>query len=464
MLKHQLKKQIHLIPYLFIIWISFLFVAQSYLVYGWWRISNSLLTSWLRDIFFWWVALITLIRYRAYLLSFLKWYRRLITPILILLILNSYYIIQSINSFQTIAGSKYDIMVFVILLVSYRFGYLISKTNSDTKFLQYTKRFLSWSLIIIVVGIFRQLAKNLVPGLFINYLGYSLPSDFVPYTNPPIYYLTWSWWIQRLSGLFNGPNVLGFFLILMASPLYFWIKRSTTKTKTILFVIFYILVSFLTLSRAALVWITLQYLCIFWYHYIIQDQQYRHQTRQEWTSKIITILWIIGLAFVLFQGMNYWKSDSNTERHWSWLAIQSILEDPPPLLGYGPGTVWPAQHYQDDYYLHLKNKNALVENTYLQILINQWRIGAALFAWIIVALIYAHYQIRKKTLKSSHSWYMYHITQHMGLWMFGLLCVAMFLHIFIDSMINYLFFTLYGSLIVYQLERKNRAIEQNKDI
>ncbi|HNG97891.1 MAG TPA: hypothetical protein PLW93_06455, partial [Candidatus Absconditabacterales bacterium] len=148
--------------------------------------------------------------------------------IMILLLISLYHIIGfsglDNNILSIIAGIKFDIQYLIILSCGLRMGYIIQVSNQGENLKKFVNYMLLFIIFLIVGGVLWQLGKNAIPSLFINYLGMSLPKDFVPFTNPPIYYITGPNGLQRLSGFFVGPNTLGFLLLGFFSTLLYYIN------------------------------------------------------------------------------------------------------------------------------------------------------------------------------------------------------------------------------------------------
>ena len=449
----ETKNLLHYLPYIWTIIISMFFILQTYLSFGIHIADNTILLSTIRDIFFGASIAISIVRWWKHILPFLRQYRLPISSITIVIAINIInFIVYTWDKLAIIAGIKYDIFQFIIIGAGLWLWYLISVYNKWSQLSEYIKRFLKISIGIIIIWLIRQIAKNIVPEVFLYFMGYSSPSDFVPYDKPPIYYITWSWGIERLSWLFVGPNTLWFFLILMASVLYSFARNLREKKYLLIGFIIYIAISLLTLSRWAIVGISLQIILLIGYEaFIIGKKTLTESSKSLIFKKIPVIFVTIGACIIALLSVNIWKQDSNTERLGSGETINSILNTKIPLLWYGPWYVWPARHYATDYKDNQKNDYAMLENIYLQTLINQWRLGLALFITIFWSLCYMHDTIRRylRVCPSIQDTYILQTTQYMWLGLLWLLSIGLFLHIFIDSMVNYLFLLPYTTLIAY---------------
>ena len=127
-----------------------------------------------------------------------------------------------------------------------------------------------------------------------------------------------------------------------------------------------------------------------------------------------------------------------------------------PLLWHWPGYVWPGKHYEKDYLTNQKNPFSLIENIYLQTTINQGIIWLILRCTIRISLLLYHRRLSWKTNINNNIIY---ITQNLGIWLLWLLSIGMFLHVFIDSIVNYLFFMLYGITLSYSIHQSHKKQE-----
>jgi hypothetical protein len=144
--------------------------------------------------------------------------------------------------------------------------------------------------------------------------------------------------------------------------------------------------------------------------------------------------------------LSVWKWDSTvghlTSKLW---AIPHIINQP---LGYGLGTSGPAIHH---------NWTLLPENYYFQIMLDIGTVGFLLRALVMFQIIWMHYHIKQSmnskvgtrqalsdnaTLQAQ-----YLLLQKTQIWFLALLVIGLVLHIFEDSMVNYLFFIWYGILL-----------------
>ncbi len=434
------------------------FVIQTQIVNGRWLLSSSIIMSSMRDGIMLLLWCITLFMYKKHLASFLQQYRFMLIVIVWLLLWSaiSGYIYET-SLLHFLAGIKFDLSYIILLLLWLRRWHCIGQSekwhHSIALFFQWLWKLLPW---MIIAWIIRQWCKILRPELFIHYGWYGLPGDFAPRSHPPMYYITGPWGIPRLSWLFVGPNTLWFFLILFGGGwLYHLRSHHVRKNYLITACVGYLACIIATLSRSAVLAVTIQAIIVSSIPIIEWWTIMRDKIRHHLSKWIVTMIIIISLSGSIVLIMNTWKNTSNGERMSSLYESYALLEHN-PLVGYGPWYVWPARHYHPDYANNSKNNLALVENIYLQIWVNLWLPWILLWLWLWI-WIFRH--IRYITMKTT-----IHITTKetvqkylliMTIGLISLLCVGWFLDIFIDSMVNYLFFIPFGILLWSLMAEKN---------
>ena len=121
---------------------------------------------------------------------------------------------------------------------------------------------------------------------------------------------------------------------------------------------------------------------------------------------------------------------------WDW--IQQVINQP---LWYGLGSSWPAVHHSWMF---------LPENYYLQLMLDLGTVWFLIWCWVLFYWIYEQKKLRLNLIKKeaiSDDNYQLFITLQRGI--LALLVMALFLHVFEDSMVNYLFFVPYWILLGY---------------
>lgn len=325
-----------------------------------------------------------------------------------------------------VVGFKYCFQRMAIFLSFTMIGFFYKEKLKSQTFLSWLKIFI---VFVVLFWFFWQIGKLIRPNLF-ELMGYTLNLDNYQYgMKPPIYYLTGYEGTLRWQGLFSGPNNYGYFLVgfFPLVVLLFWMKWKELKNLTVHKIInlsvlgIWILAMIVTLSRAVFVWGLLILLGLNWS--FLKKQK----------KKMIMVI-IMGVLALLW--ISIWKWDSTKEHLVNKFSAVSQFFDQP--LGYGLWTSGPAVHYHGVY---------LPENYYFQILLDTGTIGfliQMLFFFQLlrlIRLIFQKYQSIKITEEESIDFLM---LRRLQLGFLALLIIGFFLHVFEDSMVNYLFFGMYG--------------------
>lgn len=322
-------------------------------------------------------------------------------------------------------GIKYGLWWMSILLTASWIGFYFGQKKQN---LNWIFPYLKWGLVgIVMLGRIWQFGKLLFPDFFFS-LGYGKLDDFHFGVNPPLYYLTGFEGTLRWQGLFSGPNNYGYFLVLFFPLiLYFfpfkkqlsflsWIKENGVS---FLVVVLWIVSICATISRAALLGLVLL-LAMACFPVLKQHK------KQLFVSGLFVLLAFVWLS------LRKWES---TQAHvqakvWGFLEV---LNTP---LWFGLGSSGPAVHHGGD---------KLPENYYLQLMLD---IGTVGFLMRCGVMLLGSYQLKKLRLVvfSQGKWNdeVYQIFLALQKGFLAFLVMGLFLHVFEDSMVNYLFFSLYG--------------------
>ena len=151
------------------------------------------------------------------------------------------------------------------------------------------------------------------------------------------------------------------------------------------------------------------------------------------------ILWVLIWTVFLFMWLVFLSSSRNlsTYEHWRLTvkAIQDLKNHP---WWYWLGTFGPSSFYLKwDY---KRAKEFVPENTYLQIALNNWVLSFILWLGFWFSLIFWIFKNTQNNFLANVRWYLV-------IWLFGLAVEGMFLHIFDDSMVVYLYLVLLGYFI-----------------
>lgn len=389
---------------------------------------------------------ISLLVYRKSIKSYLKTRYK---PILLLLVLIGFGIgasyLHDKSFYDMFIGFKYWFMYILIFLSATWIGYnfhLKKAKDSIQKFINFLKPFLYLSIIASVV---RQLGKFIFPDFFQS-IGYGAIWDYIFGQNPPLYYRTWPWGSPRFQGIFSWPNNYGYFLIAFLPLVFLFFKQKFKDIKDLLFknkaiilnifvILLWILAILLTLSRTAFIGGIVGLM-------IINHQRIKHH------KKLARSIWAVLLAGII--GLSIFKWSSTIQHiQAKFSGIQYVIDKPG---GYGLGTAWPAINY---------NGTILPENYYIQIMIDIGTIGFLIRLVLmrqimgIAKKIQKYFKKANKADKDTNRIYL--VWKCLTIGWISLLIMWIFLHVFEDSMINYLFFISRGIVTGYLSNRIDKS-------
>jgi hypothetical protein len=164
-------------------------------------------------------------------------------------------------------------------------------------------------------------------------------------------------------------------------------------------------------------------------------------SKSKWIRNNLFIVWLgIGLIIWLFGYITYIKWESTTEHFRLGIdAVHKFLAQP---RWYGLWSSGPWVH---------RNGSLLPENYYLQLALDYWFAGPLLF-WLFWFFIMKRIIWNRNTDEVSN-------TNNLFLqWFIGMLVAGLFLHVFEDSMVNYLFFVPWGVIYGYTLWINQKSI------
>lgn len=375
-------------------------------VYGLDLFSSSIPTL-LRDFWRCGMVLISWIIARKWLKKYLQIFWKSWIIFLVLLIFSvalSYFVGDGWFS-NWLIGIKYGFWrVFILLSATLVWWGLYYLWFKSTKWLHSKVKLVL--LIIVIIGYIWQLLKLWKPERFAM-MWYNLKlDDFAFWVAPPIYYLTGFEGTLRRGWLFSGPNNYGYFLVAF---LPFVLSQLKNKRDWILLVL-WILAIVLTLSRAAILGGIIVFILM------NLKRLKEHKKAVLWWG-----IWFICLI-VLFS-LRKWAS---TVGHLTGFitAIQEVFAHP---MWYWLGSSGPAIHHSGKF---------LPENWHLQILLD---IGV-LWAGMLWLLVWNIWKIIKTKLT-------YDEIQLCLYGMIALMVMGLTLHVFEDSMVNYIFFGFFGVII-----------------
>lgn len=368
--------------------------------------------------------------------NWIKWYRKKRKKVWIwfwILIAFSLWIsyLMWISLNNMMIWIKYWFYFLVIFLTSTFVWYTwIKKFNmKDFSWLQYL---LMW---ILGIWFIRQILKIIKPDLFMN-MWYGELDDFNYWSNPPIYYLTSYEGTMRWQWLFAWPNNYGYFLVAFLPLILLtrwetrqefkdFIKHPKQNLNFLLTILWFVAIC-MTLSRSAILWtaVVIAFLAKNWIK--------QHKKISIWILCIL-IAWIVWLSFLKPEStlghfkanLTYiWEIINNPLWHWLWSS-------------------WPAIHHE---------WTMLPENYFMQIMLDVWTMWFILRCIVIFLILMIFKSIEndfKNWKYSDEDAAVFLQRKRLLLWWFALLIMWLFLHVFEDSMVNYLFFCILGILSGY---------------
>lgn len=354
--------------------------------------------------------------------------------LLVFWILISFFLFNKSWS-EILIGIKYGLRYLMILLTASGLGFFLKKKE---KKLTSLKKILKRSLVsIVILGWLRQIAKLLFPDFFFS-LGYGKLDNFHFGVNPPIYYLTGFEGSLRWQGLFAWPNNYGYFLVLFLplmislfpfkkfSELKKW-EKTDWLHGSVLFL--WILTLWATLSRWAFIGAGVIFLIT----------QFSFLKKNKKLAR--GIIWILILGILWLSALK--RESTLAHLHAKFWGIQQVINAP---LGYGLWTSWPAVHHSG---------KLLPENYYLQLMLDLGTIGFLMRCGIMILLFKKQKDLinNESSITNNTQWMMSSEQEIIQLFvalqegLIAFLIIGLFLHIFEDSMVNYLFFIPYGLLL-----------------
>lgn len=399
----------------FLYFIAGYHVLHTFMVYGWWWLPPAVI-AWLKDLFRVLIVVVVVWTQRRRLVS----YRQSMKTVWVLFfLLFLWSLLISLVQFSSIGslfvGFKYDLYPLFVVLGATLLGYVYKGQT----IVWYTRKLLT---VILIWGLVWQCLKLFAPDL-LSLVWYGPVGDYVLGSAPPLYYRTGPGGMMRLQGLFTGPNNYGFFLVGISWLLVLYFVRALSVTKKRLLIVLFVFSALWTLSRGAWIWI----FCSRALAIVLFFPAWK-----KWLG-VGAGLWLFGLV-----ALSIWKGWSTIGHRTALVeGVQAFLYQP---WWYGLGMAWPSVHYEGVY---------LPENQYMQILLDLWLPWLMLWLgiWFVlfrsVRVLYA--TDRESSLdvliKKKQLLYLF------SLGIIGLMIEGLFLHVWEDSMVNYLLLVPRGMLI-----------------
>ena len=431
-----------------IFWILNVFyqVISTFFVYGIRLCESSypaLIREWIWLLFLFVVLILWYKKFKPY---WKHWKKTWIAFIILIVVSVLFSLLKDVSRSNMFIWIKYWFRWTFILISASFFGYVISEKWQKSKLIQILPRVLVW---IVWAGFLWQWAKLLRPDFFYS-LWYGGLDDYSYGENPPIYYLTWYEWTLRWQWFFSWPNNYWYFLVAFLPLVWrFFTSKIKKKEDTVLSILALVVrMAWMvaTLSRAALVWMVVVFVAL-----------YRSKLKSKKRWLIRGWIWLLAVLAIL----SVLKRESTVGHITSKLStIPEVISEP---LWHGLGSSWPAVHYEWKY---------LPENYFLQIMLDIGTVWFLVWTFMLMCLLLVQYKViwLSKWKLTNEEEYQLQVLYKLQMWFFALFVMWLFLHVFEDSMVNYLFFTIYG-IVLWSLSIKlkgelswKEVLEQNKDI
>ncbi|HMY80603.1 MAG TPA: hypothetical protein PLW93_02395 [Candidatus Absconditabacterales bacterium] len=410
------------------------FLLHTIIVYGLFDGRHQMIVSFSKDIIRCAIVLIAFIVNPRQSLVYIRqtlWSWIFLIIMAILGIVVTWYRVTDIHTWitNTMVGLKYGWYVLVVVRSAGLVGHVIwsaySDMNSEKKEnIQklWMSRLVTGAWIVLLGGCIVQGSKIIFPDLWMS-LGFGPLDVYKPGVAPPLYYLTKHDGIIRYSGLFSGPNNFAFWLVSMTPILRSWTYRTTIKQwfARVGLGVFGVI----NIGRLILVsWLGEGILNLLFVGNSGGSPKLLHS--RQGTRKNI-LFWIgIGVVMVTVLSLVGWVTYIKREStyHHFFQGIQALARIWDNPWGYGLGSSGPGVH---------RNGSLLPENYYLQLLLD-YGIGG-----LICFIVFWITRLRAISMSIYHRWFLVGFG--------GLLIGGLFLHVFEDSMVNYLFFVPRGMMI-----------------
>ena len=421
-------------------------IISTFLVY-WIEICGSsypaLIREWIWLLFLFVVLIFWYKKFKPY---WKYWGKTWILFVILIVVSVLFSLLENVSRSNMFIWIKYWFRRTFILISASFFGYVISEKWQKSKLIQNLSRILVW---IVWAGFLWQWAKLLWPDFF-HWIWYGKLDNYAFWSNPPLYYLTWFEWTLRRQWFFSWPNNYWYFLVAFLPLVWrFFTSKIKKKEDTVLSILaltIWMAWMVATLSRAALVWMVVVFVALYWKHL---------KSKKRWLLR-----WGIWLLVALAV-LSVLKRESTVGHITSKLStIPEVISEP---LWHGLGSSGPAIHYEWKY---------LPENYFLQIMLDIWTVWFLVRTFMLMCLLLIQYKViwLSKWKLANEEEYQLQVLYKLQIWFFALFIMWLFLHVFEDSMVNYLFFTIYG-IVLWSLSTKlkgklswKEVLEQNKDL
>jgi len=415
-----------------IIWIFFVLIALYHIIvtFLWYWIiggNSQAIISIARDAFWLiFVATIFILHIKDFKKYFIKWKNVWIRfgVLIVFSVWVSYLLWQSLINIMI--WIKYWFFYLLIFLTASLVWFVWIKKIS-TRQLHWFQYFI---FFIVIFWFLRQIMKMIKPEIFMS-LWYWKFDDFYFGSKPPLYYLTGFEWTTRWQWIFAWPNNYGYLLVAFLPLILLWWSKWRKRLKdiirnplwhlNILLIVLWILAIWLTLSRAAILWTLLAFA-------LLSKKLIKKNKKIAIWILLIIFWWLIWLSMLKMES-TIWHVQAKLS------YISEVINNP---LWHGLGTSWPAVHHEG---------TMLPENYFIQIMLDIGTVWFIFWAMIIFQILIIFKNIKNhfgSKKENQEKTMVYLQRERLYVWWIWLLLVWLFLHVFEDSMVNYLFFVCFG--------------------
>lgn len=378
----------------------------------------TIIALWKELIVVWWAARLG-IQYHDYIVKL--WKSDTVFRVITLILFATVAVTMLVSAWWWYSIASY-IVAFKYNLIGFGVGWLAYISGSMLTWWD-SKQISNWYITLIKIALVLSVvwyAAIVVKPWVLKYLWYSKYTyEGTLIAQPPaVYYSEMTSGIQRNQFVFERPITYGFWLVAFWPLFYVIVLKRKPLSNTWLWRLLYTMAVVFTFSRAAWGAWLLQ-IAILWY-WTFQDT-FRHFVRKILLPASFVIMLV---GYLWFHQIFGWGRQFSNTWHINALITSFHAIQDHRLLGWGPGSVWPASHH---FWLWYNT-----ENQFLQVWIEYglfWFIGwLVLFGGIIAWGVWLRARGNKTDKQSD-----YLIAYSIG--MVGLAVSWLVLHSWVDRMV-----------------------------
>lgn len=403
--------------YRFLVFVALYHIIVTYVSFGLWKVPPYGILL-LRDASRLWVLFVFALYHRGTINRYLAQWWTVWLRFFVLLISSIFTSIALwVDVVHVMVWIKYSLYYIIPFLTSLFIWTVRASHYNESHIKKRIQKIWILFIGILIIGWVWQILKNIFPDIMYTFW-YGDLGDYIYGKNPPLYYLTWPHGIQRWSWIFSWPNNYWYLLVAFFGLFWYWMRAyvKNFSSKIVLWSLYIITLS-ATLSRWAILWVLIQVVLI---AYVIYYSQ----------RKVILLATIAWLAAVVGLSVLKWQSTLAHVKA-KFMSLHYVQQSP---LGYWLWSSWPSVHSQGWY---------LPENFFVQLMMDLWIHWFVLRAcfWILIFLIVRRIYFQKPSSRT--------LLFFVSVWFVWLMLEWLFLHVLEDSMVNYMYFIVWGILLGY---------------